>query len=73
MKKVSLTIIKTFYLTLLYLIPTYYKLYKYLIVCFAVIRYFRFRLVRNCKRIKVKKAILNQIIITVYRIDLISF
>ena len=68
-----LTIIRTFYLTLLYLILTYCKLYRYLIVYFTAAKYSKFKLTRNCKRIKAKKVIFSQIIITIYRIDLISF
>jgi len=49
-------IIRTFYPAPLYLIPIYCKLYKYLIIYFTAIRYFRLKLIRNCKRIKVKKA-----------------
>ena len=71
-KETSLIIIKTSYPTPLYLIPTYYKLYKYLIVYFTITRCFRLRLIRNYKRIKAKKAMLNQIIITIYRINPIS-
>jgi len=70
---VLLIIIKTSYLTPLYLIPTYCKLYKYLIIYFIIIRCFKLRLIRNCKRIEVKKATFSRIIITVYKIDLISF
>jgi len=58
-KEALLTIIRTFYLTLLYLIPMYRKLYRYLIVYFTIARCFRLRLVRNCKRIKAKKAMLS--------------
>ena len=72
-KEALLIIIRTFYLTSLYLIPTYYKLYRYLIIYFVTAKCFRFRLVRNCKRIKAVKVTLSQIIITIYRIDLISF
>jgi len=72
-KEVSLAITRTFYLTPLYLILTYYKLYKYLIICFTIVRCFRLRLIRNCKRIEAEKVISSRIIITVYRIDLISF
>jgi len=54
-KEVSLTIIRTFYPAPLYLIPMYCKPYKYLIVYFITVKCFKLRLIRNCKRIKVKK------------------
>ena len=58
-KEVSLIIIRTFYPTSLYLILTYYKPYRYLIVYFIITKCFRFRLIRNCKRIEAKKATFN--------------
>jgi len=72
-KEVSLVIIRTFYPTPLYLIPMYYKPYRYLIICFTVVRCFRFRLMRNCERIEAEKATFSRIIITMYRIDPINF
>ena len=72
-KETSLIIIRTFYPALPYLIPTYRELYRYLIVCFATARCSGLKLVRNCERIKAEKATLSRIIITVYRIDPISF
>jgi len=59
MKETSLVIIKTSYPTLLYLILIYCKLYKYLIIYFITVRYFKLKLTRNCKRIKAKKVIFN--------------
>jgi len=58
-KEASLVIIRTFYPTPLYLIPMYYKLYKYLIIYFTTARCFRLKLIRNYKRIEVKKATFN--------------
>jgi len=58
-KEMSLIIIRTFYPALLYLILTYCKLYRYLIIYFVIIRCSGLRLVRNCKRIKVKKVTLS--------------
>jgi len=72
-KETLLTIIRTSYPTLPYLIPIYRKLYRYLIIYFTTVRCFKLKLTRNCKRIKAKKVTFNRIIITVYRIDLISF
>ena len=58
-KEVLLVIMRTFYPAPLYLILIYCEPYRYLIVCFAVIRCFRFRLIRNYKSIKVKKITFN--------------
>ena len=58
-KEASLTIIRTSYPIPLYLIPTYCKLYKYLIIYFTAVRCSRLRLVRNCERIKAEKATLS--------------
>ena len=55
-KEILLIIIRTFYPALLYLIPTYCKLYKYLIIYFITARCFRLKLIRNCKRIEAEKA-----------------
>jgi len=71
-KEVLLTIIRTFYPVFLYLIFIYCKLYKYLIIYFTAAKYFRFRLMRNCKRIKAKKATFSRIKIIIYKIDLIN-
>jgi len=58
-KEVLLVIIRTFYLTPLYLILTYYKLYRYLIVCFTIARCFRLKLMRNYERIEAEKVTFN--------------
>ena len=55
-KETLLTIIKTSYLTPLYLILTYRKLYRYLIIYFTAVKCFRLRLIRNYKRIEAEKA-----------------
>ena len=73
MKEASLIIIRTFYPTPLYLILTYCKLYTYLIICFTVVRCFRFRLTRNCKKVEAEKVTSSRIIIIIYKIDLINF
>jgi len=56
---VLLVIIRTSYFTPLYLILIYYKLYKYLIIYFITVKYSRFKLIRNCKRIKAEKVIFS--------------
>jgi len=48
-------IIRTSYLTPLYLIPTYCKLYKYLIIYFITVKCFKLKLIRNYKKIKAEK------------------
>ena len=58
-KEALLAIIRTFYPAPLYLIPTYCKLYRYLINYFTAVKCFRLRLTRNCKRIEVEKAIFS--------------
>ena len=72
MKEILLVIIRIFCPTPLYLIFIYCKLYKYLIIYFTAVRCFKLKLIKNCKRIEVEKVTFNRIIITIYKIDLIS-